>query len=90
MSLLPRVRFPRARCRYLQVEVGGGSLDGMTDPSFRRVRVGDGVRRLTDGYIGSSRTVVIDFARTLSGPLWTATCAAEPCTLQLYLAYEVA
>ncbi|MEU4030564.1 tyrosine-type recombinase/integrase [Streptomyces anulatus] len=29
---------------------------------------------LTDGYIGSSRTVVIDFARTLSGPLWTATC----------------
>ncbi|WP_411089776.1 tyrosine-type recombinase/integrase [Streptomyces sp. 061-3] len=29
---------------------------------------------LTDGYIGSSRSVVIDFARTLSGPLWTATC----------------
>ncbi|BCM65742.1 hypothetical protein EASAB2608_01076 [Streptomyces sp. EAS-AB2608] len=29
---------------------------------------------LTDGYISGVRSVVIDFARTLSGPLWTASC----------------
>jgi len=29
---------------------------------------------LTDDYIGDCRAVVIDFARSLSRPLWTATC----------------
>jgi len=29
---------------------------------------------LTDGHIGHSRAVVFEFARSLKGPLWTATC----------------
>lgn len=29
---------------------------------------------MTDGHVGNARTVVIDFARSLPGPLWTATC----------------
>jgi site-specific recombinase XerD len=29
---------------------------------------------LTDGHIGNSRAAIIDFRRSLSGPLWSATC----------------
>src|SRR3546814_9261394 len=30
---------------------------------------------LTDRYIGSNRAIVLEFARSLSTPLWEATCA---------------
>ena len=29
---------------------------------------------LSDGYIGSTRAVIIEFARSLPVPLWAATC----------------
>ena len=29
---------------------------------------------LSDGHVGHTRSVVIEFARSLSGPLWSATC----------------
>jgi integrase/recombinase XerC len=31
---------------------------------------------LTDAYVSDTRRVIFEFARSLSGPLWTATCAA--------------
>ena len=29
---------------------------------------------LTDSYVSSTRRVIFEFARSLAGPLWTATC----------------
>ena len=29
---------------------------------------------LSDGHVGNTRSVVIEFARSLTGPLWSATC----------------
>jgi integrase/recombinase XerC len=29
---------------------------------------------LSDGHVANSRSVIIEFARSLAGPLWSATC----------------